>query len=209
MSRSTRCSGRGGFSLLEVMIGLAILSVGLVAVLGLNAGAMAMHSYSTRVTVATLLARGKMLDIEAQLKKEGVGDFDKELDGDFADEGWPEYKWRAEIKKPDIQLDADTLVNALLGKADEEGVGGGGALEMLANMAEAFGGAGSQAGSTFLPMVQQFLPRFLEEIKKSVREVTLTVSWPAGKSTEKMDVSTLMVILSEEPGVTTPQIQIQ
>ena len=42
-------AGRG-FTLLEVMISLAILAVSLVAISGLNGGAVAMESYARRAT---------------------------------------------------------------------------------------------------------------------------------------------------------------
>ena len=44
-----------GFTLLEVMISLGILAVGLVAISDLNGGAVQMHAYSRKATVATLL----------------------------------------------------------------------------------------------------------------------------------------------------------
>ena len=65
-----------GFTLLEVMISLAILAVSLVAISGLNGGAVAMEAYSRRATEATLLLRAKMTDIEDQLHKDGFSDFD-------------------------------------------------------------------------------------------------------------------------------------
>ena len=69
---------RGGFTLLEVMVSLAILAVALVAISNLNGGAVAMHAYGRRATEATLLLRGKMLDLEDDLQKKGFSDFDDE-----------------------------------------------------------------------------------------------------------------------------------
>src|SRR5437764_686478 len=60
---------RRGFTLLEVMISLAILAIALVAISGLNGGAVTMHAYGRRATEATLLLRGKMLDVEDDLQK--------------------------------------------------------------------------------------------------------------------------------------------
>ena len=47
-----------GFTLLEVMISLAILAVALVAISGLNGGSVQMHAYSRRATEATEVSRG-------------------------------------------------------------------------------------------------------------------------------------------------------
>src|SRR5439155_21888664 len=103
-----------GFTLLEVMISLAILAVGLVAISNLNGGAVAMHAYGRRATEATLLLRGKMLDVEDDLQKKGCPDFNDEQHGTFEDEQAPAYAWSAEILKPDVQLDPAQLL-ALLG----------------------------------------------------------------------------------------------
>src|SRR5438128_6511089 len=105
---------RRGFTLLEVMISLAILAVALVALGDVNGGAVQMHYYARRATQATLLLRSKMLDLEEQLHKDGFHDFDDEKRGTFEEEGAPDYAWRAEILKPDIQLD-DTALLGLLG----------------------------------------------------------------------------------------------
>src|SRR2546430_15241211 len=99
-----------GFTLLEVMISLAILAVALVAISDLNGGAVAMHAYSRRATEATLLLRSKMLDVEDELQKHGPSDFDDEKHGDFSEEGPADYAWSAEILKPDVQLDSAQLL---------------------------------------------------------------------------------------------------
>ncbi|MFL5457673.1 MAG: prepilin-type N-terminal cleavage/methylation domain-containing protein, partial [Myxococcales bacterium] len=114
-----------GFTLLEVMISLAILAVALVALSDLNGGAVQMQAYARRATQATLLLRGKMSDIEEQLQKEGFSDFSDDKHGTFDDdEGAQGYEWRAEILKPDVQMDASQLLQ-LLGAG--QGAAGGAA----------------------------------------------------------------------------------
>src|SRR5437588_10394900 len=102
-----------GFTLLEVMISLAILAVAMVAISDLNGGAVQMHYYARRSTQASLLLRSKMLDLEEQLHKDGFSDFDDEKHGSFEEDGAPDYAWRAEILKPDIQLDERSLLGLL------------------------------------------------------------------------------------------------
>ena len=60
-----------GFTLLEVVVAMAILCMSLMAIFNMNAGAIRMHTYTKRLTVATLLARSKMTDIEQQLYDKG------------------------------------------------------------------------------------------------------------------------------------------
>ncbi|MGZ6125608.1 MAG: type IV pilus modification PilV family protein, partial [Myxococcales bacterium] len=138
-----------GFTLLEVMISLAILAIALVALSGLNGGAVAMHAYGRRATEATLLLRSKMLDVEEDLQKSGFSDFDDEKHGDFTDDGAPGYAWSAEVLKPDVQLDPAQLIS-LIGGGSQGGQGkaggiGGSASALAASL---LGGPGvPQAGS--------------------------------------------------------------
>lgn len=50
---------QAGFTLLEVVVAMAILGLSLMAIFDLNAGAVSMHTYAKKVTVASLLARSK------------------------------------------------------------------------------------------------------------------------------------------------------
>ncbi|MEM6734211.1 MAG: prepilin-type N-terminal cleavage/methylation domain-containing protein, partial [Myxococcota bacterium] len=60
-----------GFTLLEVMIALLILAVSLAVLLQAQAGSLANSSRARDMTVATLLARSKMIDIEQVVFDEG------------------------------------------------------------------------------------------------------------------------------------------
>jgi general secretion pathway protein I len=212
---------RRGFTLLEVMISLAILAVALVAISDLNGGAVAMHAYSRRATEATLLLRGKMLDVEDDLQKTGFSDFNDEKHGDFTDESAPDYSWSAEILKPDVQLDPSQLLN-LLGAGQQGGSkgspGGGGPVAGLAGaasqLAAAMGGAqgalqGLQGGAAANMLAGPLggiltsqATTFIETLKKSVREIRLTVSWQEGKEKQEVSASQVVVILPETVGQT-------
>ncbi|MHB8420293.1 MAG: type IV pilus modification PilV family protein [Myxococcales bacterium] len=127
---------RRGFTLLEVTVALAILALGLVAIADINTSATRLHEASQHITMATLLARSKLIDLEDKLNQEGFSDFDKEIDGNFDEEKHPEIRWKAEILKPDLTKATDqitALVTSAMG-------GGGGASGGLGGMA---GGAGS------------------------------------------------------------------
>ena len=63
---------RRGFTLLEVVVALAILGVSLMAIFDINAQAVAKHVYAKKLTVATLLARSKMIDLEQELYDQGL-----------------------------------------------------------------------------------------------------------------------------------------
>ena len=210
-------SRRAGFTLLEVMISLAILAIGLVAISDLNGGAVAMHAYARRATEASLLLRGKMLDLEEELHKDGFHDFNDEKHGTFDEQGAADYSWKAEIIKPDIQLDPTQLLGML-------GVGGGsgakssgtagiaGAATALASQLGGGLGAGGIAGALqgggaaailsgpLAGILQGQAKTFIETLKKSVREVRLTVSWKDGKQERGISASQEIVILPESVG---------
>jgi general secretion pathway protein I len=201
-----------GFSLLEVMIALAILALGLVAISQVNAGSIQMHAYARRATQGSLLLRGKMLDLEELLTKDGFSDYDDEKHGTFEDDGAPEYAWRAEILKPKISLDADGLLG-MLGMGGSKGSSSassgsnplGSLMGGLAGGAGLpggglTGGAGLAAAGPFAGMIQGQAKGFIETLKKSVREVRVTVTWKDGKIEHSISASQQMVILPESVG---------
>jgi general secretion pathway protein I len=186
-----------GFTLLEVMISLAILAVALVALSDLNGSAVQMHAYGRRATTATLLVQSKMLDLEDLLQKEGPRDFDDERHGTFEGEA-PGYSWRAEILRPDVKLDETALLGMLgMGPSSKGGSSAdGGTASPLAT-------AGPFAG-----LMQGQAKTFIETLKKSVRELRVTVVWMDGKAERSVSASQQIVILPEmvgKAGQTQPQ----
>jgi general secretion pathway protein I len=135
-----------GFTLLEVMISLAILAIGLVAIADLNGGAVQMHAYARRASEASLLLRGKMLDVEELLHKDGFTDYDDEKHGDFDAEQAPDYKWSAEILKPDIKLDPSQLLGMMGGSGDSSGSSSGSSSSSSSSSSGGLGGILSAIG---------------------------------------------------------------
>jgi len=200
---------RQGFTLLEVMIALAILGMSLMAIFQLNSGAVAMHAYTKRLTVASLLARGKMVDLEQELFQEGFQLDDQELDGDFNEEGWKSFQWRARIVVPDT---SKTSPEQFMGALFNLPIGGNsGDGDMLSGLAGMLGGGADSGGAAppGLPpgatqgasplaglasglMTQQFT-QMLAQIGQQVREIHLTVSWKDGDQVESLDLVTHVV----------------
>src|SRR5215831_2421348 len=105
---------RRAFTLLEVVVALAILGLALLAIFDLNSGAVASHAYAKRITVATMLARSKMTDIEQELYDKGFDADDREIQGDFRTEGWEAYTWKAQILAPrTTEISPDKLIEML------------------------------------------------------------------------------------------------
>jgi general secretion pathway protein I len=92
---------RRGFTLLEVMIALALLGFALVVLMRSTANNIASSESAHMMGISTDLARGKMYEIEEILIKDGFSDTDQsQLDPKpFDIEGWPEifYAYKVEI----------------------------------------------------------------------------------------------------------------
>ena len=210
------------FTLLEVVIAMAILGVSLVAVLDINASAIYSHVYAKKLTVATLLARSKMTDLEQKLYEEALPADDDEDAGDFSAEGWPGFKWRAKIVVPKTNgLAPEQLFGALFNLPMGGGEGGDPLSGLLGGLFGSGGKSGGMdpskaAGALGLPpgatpqgaggglagllgpmagMAQQQFTQMVDQLQKSVREVHLTVTWKEGKITESFDLVTHVVSL--------------
>ncbi len=182
---------RRGFTLLEVMVALAIMALGF-SVLSEAHGRAALATIDTRnVTMATVLARGKMLDVEFELKKDGFGDYDKVIEGDFTPEGHPQFKWIATSRKIEIPV----------GKINEAAGAGPDMMNMLTggkgappgSPAAGGGGAAGGAGGMNMSMLTPILQTASDVIARSVREVTLEVRFPEGGRLTNMKVVTHVV----------------
>ncbi len=83
---------RQGFTLLEVMIAMAVLAIALVAVFRSQSQSVSMVTESHFLTTASLLAQGKMAEMERKKPEELMND-----SGDFGPD-FSNYSWRVEIK---------------------------------------------------------------------------------------------------------------
>jgi general secretion pathway protein I len=201
---------RRGFSLLEVMVALAVLALALTATSDVVGGALRNHVRARQLEVATMLARGRLAQAEATFEEDGFRDFDQTESGTFDDEGHPEVSWKLEAVKPQLELGPDAVLKALtgldggvagllgldtkaLGKPGGSGgaAGGGGGTPSgpLSNL------AGSPLAGAAVAMMQKQLTGLGEKLKSGVREVRLTIGWKDGKATESFTLVTHMVVL--------------
>ena len=85
-----------GFTLLEVMIAVAVLTIALSAVLGLQSRSLTLAAESRFHTTAALLAQGKM----AEMAVAGMGSLTSDS-GDFGDV-FSGYTWRLSVQNADL-----------------------------------------------------------------------------------------------------------
>ena len=87
-----------GFTLMEVMIAMAILAIALVAVFQLQSQGISMSTDSRFMTTAALLAQSKMVEVET-----GTTLMNSKQDGDFGPD-YPQYTWHLEVGDTQLPL---------------------------------------------------------------------------------------------------------
>jgi len=185
---------RPAFTLLEVMVAIAILAFALVSISDVVSSSLRSQVLARDLDVATLLARGKMAELTEKYEREGFSLGGDEDDGTFDEEGHPEFRWKAKVTEPPSTLDGKALAGALLGDAD--------ALEsLLGPKADANGTEQVNPQSAAIAaMVEAQLNAFAETVKQGVRELRLTVSWADGAREESFDVVTHLVVVRASGG---------
>ncbi|MEO7733991.1 MAG: prepilin-type N-terminal cleavage/methylation domain-containing protein [Kofleriaceae bacterium] len=206
-----------GFTLLEVMLGLALLGLGLTVLIKSAAGSIYSAQQAHMMGVVTDLARGKMYDLEEGLLKDGFSDTEQHEDEKtFEEEGWPTIHYAYKIEEVELpgweQLQALSQAHAAgsagsgsagSGSAgsDKGGFDSGGGFgdSALGGMLSQFGGfGGSSGGGTGSgsnidaaqggAFVQAQYTMFQQILKVSIRKVSLTVTWQVMGSERDMKV---------------------
>jgi general secretion pathway protein I len=181
-----------GFTLLEVMVALAILAGSLLAISDVVSGALRNHVRARNLEVATLLARGKLAAVEDHYEAKGFKTSDEADDGTFEDEGHPEVRWRVEVTVPPGELGPDAVLRALTGSEDA-------LQQLLPPPDQAPQLAPFQA--VIAAQLQGKLGELGQKLKQGVRQVRLTISWPEGSGEESFAVTTHMVVLAPGEGL--------
>lgn len=160
-----------GFSLLEVLIAVAILAFSFLTLISFQGQTIFRLSRAEKITQATFLAQQKMAEVLLQIEKEylqqRVFPDDKSDNGVF-EKPFENFKWEWNLRKVDIPAPA----------GGEEGEGGGEGGEA--------GGAGGAGGGMMMAMMQMVTT----QLKDLVREVKLTVKWEELGKEKMIDVVT-------------------
>ncbi len=180
-SEPSRSNGRGsdaGFTLLEVLIAVAILAFSLASLLRSQMNAMRATRYAQSVDLGGRRIVKQLIEIEWEMRQEGWGDNDREFEGDFSDEGWPEVKYSCLVDM--IELPDYTEMQQAADAAEaEEGGGGIGGVDVQDASEQAFDSLGM-----VWPMVKG-------AVERSIRKATCTVTWDIGNpEPEEFAVST-------------------
>jgi general secretion pathway protein I len=161
------------FTLLEVMIALAIMLVAFSSILAIQSSAMNSALKSRQIHEVSVLARNAMLQTEVEISGKKFDDISTELSGQFEDP-YQDYTWTRKIKEVK--------------------------LPNLSGISKAAQGDKAQADADEQnsAMVEQMTKVITNFLSKAVREVTITVSWKRGTTTQKYDVAMYWVDLNSD-----------
>jgi general secretion pathway protein I len=198
-----------GFTLLEVMVAVAILGITLVSIFSSEAGAIRMAGRSRLLTTASLLARCKMGEIEEEVMRTGFPAVSSQGSDECCSGGEVdgfECEW---------EISRVVLPDQFMGAGGEGEEGGGGPLAGLLG-----GGAAGAPGAPAAPptpdqllsgsllgggnmisrLAMQFvLPVLKPGIEEQVRRATVTVRWREGTGSQEFDV--VQYLVAEQPNV--------
>jgi len=199
-----------GFTLLEVMVAVAILGLALTVILSAQAGLYAASTHVQNETVAIGMARCKMGEIEEELLRMGYPELDQIEDGACCEDQTPDKmrcSWKVERielpNPPSFAEDNPAGDSASLSMGGPSGGMPGGAgpfgalLAAGANDAGVLSAAGGPDGGLkafssmmgestgdvagLAPMVMSIVyPTFKPMLEASIRKVTVTVLWKEG-----------------------------
>ncbi|MBS1961238.1 MAG: prepilin-type N-terminal cleavage/methylation domain-containing protein [Bdellovibrionales bacterium] len=165
-----------GFTLLEVMIALAIMLVAFSSILAIQSSSMNSALKSRQIHEVSVLARNAMLQTEIEISGKKFEELPPELSV-ACEEGNPDYTCTRKIKEVKLPNLAG------LSKAAQGENGGGSSKD------------DDEKNSAILEQMTKVITNFLS---KAVREVTITVSWKRGTTTQKYDVAMYWVDLNSD-----------
>ena len=178
-----------GFTLLEVLVAVAILGLSLSSIFSSEAGAIKVANRARRTSYATVLARCKLGEIEELVMKDGLpaisaSDTD-ECCEDAEIEGYT-CEWKIDrIVLPDQgEEEGGVLDEAAAGEGDPLG---GQSLESMMS------GGGAEMGGLSEMAMSYTYPVLKSTIEEQVRRVTVSVHWEEGAREHSFDVVQFMV----------------
>ncbi|MDZ4695298.1 MAG: prepilin-type N-terminal cleavage/methylation domain-containing protein [Deltaproteobacteria bacterium] len=168
-----------GFTLLEVMVSLAILAMSLIVLIRIVSKNIQMTNRSKLITISTFLARAKIIEIEDRIVSLGFSDINETETGDFSDDGYPQISWTSDIERIELPTNlGEGLQGAGPGAAnDAQTTGSQNPLQFMAGM---MGG-----------MMNLLLEPIRIGLQESIRRATVKVMWrEMGRGEQTLEVAT-------------------
>lgn len=152
-----------GFTLLEVLVAVAILAMSLTSLLSSQMAGLRATNKARMLSTVAFLAEYQLIEIEWQLKEEGGwGTDDRTFEGDFSDQGWPSVSYQCVVDL--IEMPDYTQLQAAADAADTDD-GGIGGYDV------------QDAGETAFDTLGMVWPIVKSAIENSIRKSWCTVRW--------------------------------
>jgi len=169
-----RTGATSGFTLLEVMIAVAVLAATLVVLLRIVTNNIRATNHAKMTTAATFLARTKMSDVEDDILYNGFSSDTESDKGNFKDEGkgYERFSWTTLIERIELPTDLTQKTQDSATKASQD------AKNPMEMMSSFFGG-----------MMSAFIEPIRIGLQESVRKVTVRVVWDeSGRPDQTIEV---------------------
>ena len=182
-----------GFSLLEVMVALAIFGLMISGILAAQAGLAASNKKAANMGQATTLARCKMSELEEKILKLGFPAMDEKDTDTLCCEGTDTSVFTCDYRidtivlpdPPTSSMDLDGGAAKLLGMTGDGGLPSAAldfdsGLSSMATMLGTQSGGGGAAGLVDMAMGIVY-PMMKPMMEASIRKLTVTVKWKEGR----------------------------
>lgn len=170
-----------GFSLLEVMVALALLAISFTSLILVQARATRLANEARNISLATQLARLQLMECKQEVQKKisSVSDFNSE--GEFEDLGFANFKWECHAPKFNMKKPSVSQVEKnLKGAAPEK------------NKKDVAGSASVSA---------PFIDIITNALQDSVRELVVIIRWTDNNVEDELRVVTHVIDLTAMSGL--------
>jgi len=166
-----------GFTLLEVLVSMALIVVVAFATILTQSGSLSASSHNRQLILATHLARNLINQKELEVENKDPDHLPDKETGAFDDPN-KDFKWTIEYSKVDF-----------------------GALTDLIARQSAKDGEKNNQSAEDIQHGQMVMKIFKDYLEKSVRRMKVTVEWPDGKGSSNQTFSELLVNYDQELNV--------
>jgi general secretion pathway protein I len=168
----------GGFTLLEVVIAMAIMTIAFASILAVEGGSINASARAKQMNIVSMLAKNQMVETEFKIQGKKFEEVRKEESGQFPPP-YEDYRWKSvikEIKFPNLAPSASKTGSTSGSGTSSGAVGSGGQTEMESTIAKTM--------TTYL--------------SKSIREVTVSIIWNRSGKDQSYSLATYWVDLNHE-----------
>ena len=210
--RANRSSLRG-FTLLEVLVAVAILGLGLTTILSAQFSAVTGTAHARHMSVAVGLARCKMSELEDHLQRDGFPELSEDGSGPCCEgDDTPNITCSWVVERPtfpepnygelDLDTDLETSPLGALAQTAQDGAPAAGDIGDIASTLSGGEGIGELAaggiGGVASMVMNLVYPDLKAAFEASTRRVTVVLTWTEG--TRSYDMEVVQWITQPQPG---------